>query len=173
MEEQQRLPVRRALISVFDKSGIVELAAALTSEGVEVVSTGGTAAVLRQAGIPVRDVADVTKWPEMLGTSLPCGMPAAVFWGVDNSSRRPQLCLAGQVGKFADALLYFLHFPQPKIYNPITSGGRVKTLHPAVHAGLLADRNNAGHMQEMQNHGLESIDLVVCNLYPFQKVRKD
>ncbi len=65
-----RQAVRRALVSVFDKTGVVELAQALSASGVDIVSTGGTATALRAAGVPVRDVADLTKWPEMLGTCM-------------------------------------------------------------------------------------------------------
>jgi phosphoribosylaminoimidazolecarboxamide formyltransferase/IMP cyclohydrolase len=106
-------PVRRALISVSDKTGLVDLARALAGRGVELISTGGSAAALREAGLEVRDVADVTGFPEMMD-------------------------------------------------------GRVKTLHPKVHGGLLALRDNPAHMIAMAEHGIEGIDLLVVNLYPFE-----
>jgi phosphoribosylaminoimidazolecarboxamide formyltransferase/IMP cyclohydrolase len=102
----------RALLSVADKAGIEELARGLHDLGVELISTGGTARLLAGAGIPVRPVADVTGFPEILG-------------------------------------------------------GRVKTLHPAIHAGILARRDDDAHMAELQTHAITPIDLVVCNLYPF------
>src|SRR3954452_7992772 len=105
-------PIRRALISVSDKTGIVDFARELTSFNVEIISTGGTAKTLRDAGIAVRDVSDITGFPEMMD-------------------------------------------------------GRVKTLHPRVHGGLLAIRDNPEHVAAMQEHGIEPIDLVVVNLYPF------
>ncbi|MRX49642.1 bifunctional phosphoribosylaminoimidazolecarboxamide formyltransferase/IMP cyclohydrolase [Paracoccus sp. S-4012] len=108
-----RIPVRRALISVSDKSGLVELAQALAGQGVELVSTGGTAMQLRDAGLAVRDVADLTGFPEMMD-------------------------------------------------------GRVKTLHPAVHGGLLALRDEPSHREAMAAHGIGAIDLLVVNLYPFE-----
>ena len=107
------VPIRRALISVSDKSGLAELAGALVGRGVELVSTGGTAQALRDAGLPVRDVAALTAFPEMLG-------------------------------------------------------GRVKTLHPMVHAGLLAVRDDAEHAAALEAYGIETIDLLVVNLYPFE-----
>ena len=107
------LSVRRALISVSDKTGIAEFAARLAAAGVELVSTGGTAALLREAGLEVRDVSDLTGFPEMMD-------------------------------------------------------GRVKTLHPMVHGGLLADRGDAGHLAAMDKHGIGPIDLLVVNLYPFE-----
>lgn len=106
------VPVRRALLSVSDKAGLTDLAAALVRHGVELVSTGGTAKALRGAGHQVRDVADLTGFPEMMD-------------------------------------------------------GRVKTLHPAVHGGILAVRDDAGHVAAMAAHGIGAIDLVVVNLYPF------
>ncbi len=106
------VPLRRALISVSDKTGIVELAAALAGRGVALVSTGGTAAALRAAGLTVSDVAELTGFPEMMD-------------------------------------------------------GRVKTLHPMVHGGLLADRDLPGHVEAMAAHGIAGIDLAVVNLYPF------
>ncbi|WP_037498755.1 bifunctional phosphoribosylaminoimidazolecarboxamide formyltransferase/IMP cyclohydrolase [Sphingomonas jaspsi] len=107
------VPIRRALISLSDKSGLEELAAGLVKAGVELVSTGGTAAKLRELGHRVRDVSDLTGFPEMMD-------------------------------------------------------GRVKTLHPMVHGGLLAVRDNADHRAAMNEHGIGAIDLVVVNLYPFE-----
>jgi len=107
------VPIRRALISLSDKSGLEELAAGLTSAGVEMVSTGGTAAKLRENGFEVRDISDLTGFPEMMD-------------------------------------------------------GRVKTLHPKVHGGLLAVRDNPEHVAAMEAHGIGAIDLVVVNLYPFE-----
>jgi len=106
------VPVRRALISLSDKTGLEELAAGLARHGVEIVSTGGTAAKLRQAGADVRDISDLTGFPEMMD-------------------------------------------------------GRVKTLHPKVHGGLLGVRDNAEHVAAMEAHGIAPIDLVIVNLYPF------
>ncbi len=108
----QLRPIRRALISVSDKTGIVDFARALADFDVEIISTGGTAKALRDAGLTVRDVSDITGFPEMMD-------------------------------------------------------GRVKTLHPRVHGGLLAIRDNPEHVAAMQQHGIEPIDLVVVNLYPF------
>ena len=107
-------PVRRALLSVSDKTGLIELGEALARHGVELLSTGGTARALRDAGLEVRDVAEVTGYPEMMD-------------------------------------------------------GRVKTLHPAVHGGLLALRNDDDHRKAMEDHGIGAIDLVVVNLYPFEE----
>jgi phosphoribosylaminoimidazolecarboxamide formyltransferase/IMP cyclohydrolase len=109
----QLAPIARALISVSDKTGLLDFATGLAERGVELLSTGGTSAMLREAGLTVRDVADVTGFPEMMD-------------------------------------------------------GRVKTLHPKVHGGLLALRDNAGHLVAMQQHGIEPIDLLVVNLYPFE-----
>jgi phosphoribosylaminoimidazolecarboxamide formyltransferase/IMP cyclohydrolase len=106
------VPVRRALISLSDKSGLEELAEGLARHGVEIVSTGGTASRLRELGAEVRDISDLTGFPEMMD-------------------------------------------------------GRVKTLHPKVHGGLLAVRDNPQHMGAMEEHGIVPIDLVVVNLYPF------
>ncbi len=106
-------PVKRALLSVSDKTGLAELGRALAAHGVELLSTGGTAKALRDAGLEVRDVADVTGYPEMMD-------------------------------------------------------GRVKTLHPAVHGGLLALQDNDDHLAAMDTHGIDAIDLVVVNLYPFE-----
>ncbi|MFM6854670.1 MAG: bifunctional phosphoribosylaminoimidazolecarboxamide formyltransferase/IMP cyclohydrolase, partial [Sphingopyxis sp.] len=105
-------PIRRALLSVSDKTGVVELATALAAQGVDLVSTGGTAQALRDAGLAVRDVADLTGFPEMMD-------------------------------------------------------GRVKTLHPMVHGGLLAVRDEPSHIAAMDAHGIGPIDLAVINLYPF------
>lgn len=105
--------IRRALLSVSDKSGLAELGAALAARGVELVSTGGTAKALRDAGLDVKDVSDLTGFPEMMD-------------------------------------------------------GRVKTLHPTVHGGLLALRDNPEHVAAMEAHGIGAIDLVVVNLYPFE-----
>ncbi|HET8925891.1 MAG TPA: bifunctional phosphoribosylaminoimidazolecarboxamide formyltransferase/IMP cyclohydrolase [Candidatus Acidoferrum sp.] len=107
------MAVERALISVFDKTGIVEFARRLAALGIEILSTGGTAKLLRENGIAVRDVSDFTGWPEMLG-------------------------------------------------------GRVKTLHPKVHGGLLFRRNHADDQKQAAEHGIAPIDLVVVNLYPFE-----
>ncbi len=107
------LPIRRALISVSDKTGMMDLARALSARGVEILSTGGSAGEMRAAGLPVRDVADLTGFPEMMD-------------------------------------------------------GRVKTLHPRVHGGLLALRDNPGHQAAMAEHGIEPIDLLIVNLYPFE-----
>ncbi|HEX2269311.1 MAG TPA: bifunctional phosphoribosylaminoimidazolecarboxamide formyltransferase/IMP cyclohydrolase [Pyrinomonadaceae bacterium] len=104
--------IKRALISVSDKTGIIDFASELKNFGVEIISTGGTAKSLREAGIDVRDISDVTGFPEMMD-------------------------------------------------------GRVKTLHPRVHGGLLALRDNPEHVAAMNQHGIEPIDMVVVNLYPF------
>jgi phosphoribosylaminoimidazolecarboxamide formyltransferase/IMP cyclohydrolase len=106
-------PVRRALLSVSDKAGLLDLARALAGHGVELVSTGGTRKALADAGLAVRDVADLTGFPEMLD-------------------------------------------------------GRVKTLHPHVHGGILAVRDDPQHAAALAEHGIGPIDLVVCNLYPFE-----
>ncbi|MCY4053089.1 MAG: bifunctional phosphoribosylaminoimidazolecarboxamide formyltransferase/IMP cyclohydrolase, partial [Hyphomicrobiales bacterium] len=106
--------LRRALLSVSDKSGLIDLARALHERRVEIVATGGTARALEQAGIPILDVSDVTEFPEMMD-------------------------------------------------------GRLKTLHPRIHGGLLARRNNPVHRKDMSAHGIEGIDLLVVNLYPFEK----
>jgi phosphoribosylaminoimidazolecarboxamide formyltransferase/IMP cyclohydrolase len=104
--------VRRALVSVSDKTGVVEFVRQLQEMGVEIISTGGTAKSLSDAGLKVIGISDVTGFPEMLE-------------------------------------------------------GRVKTLHPAVHGGILADRTKPDHMQTIENHGIKPIDMVVVNLYPF------
>ena len=109
----QLVDLKRALISVSDKTGLLELGKALADRGVELLSTGGSAKALRDARLPVTDVADVTGFPEMMD-------------------------------------------------------GRVKTLHPKVHGGLLALRDNPEHLAAMQEHGIAGIDLLVVNLYPFE-----
>ena len=106
--------VSRALISVSDKTGVVDFAAGLAELGIEILSTGGTAKLLRESGLTVRDVSEVTGFPEMLD-------------------------------------------------------GRVKTLHPKVHAGILAIRSNPHHQKQVAEHRIEFIDLVAVNLYPFEK----
>src|SRR5918992_4235735 len=106
--------MRRALLSVSDKTGLIEFARGLAELGWELVSTGGTARTLREAGVAVREVAQVTGFPEVLG-------------------------------------------------------GRVKTLHPAVHGGLLARRDDAEHIRALETHGIQPIDLVAVNLYPFRE----
>jgi phosphoribosylaminoimidazolecarboxamide formyltransferase / IMP cyclohydrolase len=106
-------PIRRALLSVFDKTGLVDFARALTPREVVLISTGGTAKTLRDGGLPVTDVSEITQFPEMLD-------------------------------------------------------GRVKTLHPKIHGGLLGMRDNATHAAAMRAHGIEGIDLLVSNLYPFE-----
>ncbi|NGN42088.1 bifunctional phosphoribosylaminoimidazolecarboxamide formyltransferase/IMP cyclohydrolase [Mesorhizobium sp. CGMCC 1.15528] len=111
------VPVRRALLSVSDKTGLVDFAAALVKAGVELVSTGGTAKAIAEAGIAVRDVSELTGFPEIMD-------------------------------------------------------GRVKTLHPSVHGALLGIRDDPDHAHAMRVHGIEPIDLVVVNLYPFEEVRQ-
>lgn len=106
-------PLRRALLSVSDKTGLLDFARELVARNVELLSTGGTAKALRDAGLPVRDVAEVTGFPEMMD-------------------------------------------------------GRVKTLHPMIHGGLLALRDNPDHVAAMDAHGIGAIDLLVVNLYPFE-----
>src|SRR5260370_1410251 len=107
------MAVQRALISVFEKTGIVDFAKRLAALKIEILSTGGTAKLLGEAGIAVRDVSDFAGWPEMLG-------------------------------------------------------GRVKTLHPKVHGGLLFRRGHAEDQKQAAEHGIAPIDLVVVNLYPFE-----
>ena len=106
-------PVKRALISVSDKTGLEELGKFLTECGVEILSTGGTAKALRDAGLNLKDVSDETGFPEIMD-------------------------------------------------------GRVKTLHPKIHGGLLARRDDAGHQQAMEENAIGPIDLLVVNLYPFE-----
>ena len=105
--------IRRALISVSDKTGLVEFARTLAARGVEILSTGGTAKALQDAGVAVRDVAEHTGFPEMMD-------------------------------------------------------GRLKTLHPKVHGGLLAVRDDPAHTAAANVHGIAPIDLLVVNLYPFE-----
>ena len=106
------LPIRRAILSVTDKSGLVEFATFLTSRGVELISTGGTQKALEAAGLPVTAVSTVTGFPEILG-------------------------------------------------------GRVKTLHPKIHAGILANKDEPQHMQTLADKGIRPFDLVCVNLYDF------
>ena len=107
--------VKRVLMSVTDKAGVVDFARVLVEEfGAEVISTGGTARVIAEAGVPVTPIDDVTQFPEMMD-------------------------------------------------------GRVKTLHPRVHGGLLAKRDNEAHMAQAAEHGIQMIDMVVVNLYAFEK----
>ncbi len=108
------VPIKRALISVTDKSGLVEFARELVAHGVEILSTGGTAKLLQDNGVPVVEVSDYTGFPEMLD-------------------------------------------------------GRVKTLHPKIHGGILGRRDLPAHMEQMEKHGIAPIDLVVVNLYQFEK----
>lgn len=108
------MPIKRALISVSDKTGIVEVAKKLAKLGVEIVSTGGTSKTLKEAGVKVMDVSELTGFPEIMD-------------------------------------------------------GRVKTLHPKVHGGLLCVRENEGHLKQASENGIEMIDLVIINLYPFVK----
>ncbi|MGV1908106.1 bifunctional phosphoribosylaminoimidazolecarboxamide formyltransferase/IMP cyclohydrolase [Agrobacterium cavarae] len=111
-----KVRIRTALLSVSDKTDIIELAGALVKLGVKLLSTGGTSKAIADAGLPVTDVSDITKFPEIMD-------------------------------------------------------GRVKTLHPNVHGGLLAIRDDAEHQEAMRAHGIEAIDLSVINLYPFEEVR--
>ena len=106
--------IRRALLSVSDKTGILELAQALAQQGVEILSTGGTAKLLADKGIPVKEVSAHTGFPEIMD-------------------------------------------------------GRVKTLHPKIHGGILARRDLQSHLDAMQEHGIGPIDLVAVNLYPFDQ----
>lgn len=108
------ITITRALISVTDKRGIIELGKGLTKYGVSLLSTGGTARVLREAGVPITDVSDFTGFPEMLD-------------------------------------------------------GRVKTLHPKIHGGILAIRNNPKHVEALKAHEFQLIDMVVVNLYAFEE----
>ncbi|ASK65202.1 bifunctional phosphoribosylaminoimidazolecarboxamide formyltransferase/IMP cyclohydrolase [Brachybacterium avium] len=114
MSTAERRPLTRALLSVFDKTGIVDLARTLADSGAEIVSTGSTGATLREAGIAVTDVETVTGFPEMLD-------------------------------------------------------GRVKTLHPRIHGGILADQRLAAHQEQLKAHQIAPFDLVVVNLYPFSE----
>src|SRR5882724_8404490 len=117
MSDQNHLGLRkisRALISVSDKTGIIEFAQELRAFDVDIISTGGTAKALRESGIKVTDVSDITGFPEMMD-------------------------------------------------------GRIKTLHPKIHGGLLALRDKPEHVAAMREHEIEPIDLVVVNLYPFEE----
>ncbi len=109
--------IKRALISVTDKTGVQEFARELAAMGVEIVSTGGTAKVIRAAGVDVKDVSELTGFPEMMD-------------------------------------------------------GRVKTLHPRVHGGILAIRDNEEHVRQMEENGIPAIDLVAVNLYAFEETVK-
>ena len=108
------MKIKRALISVSNKDGVVELAKRLHSAGVEIISTGGTMKAIKEAGIPVTYVSDVTGFPEIMD-------------------------------------------------------GRVKTLNPYIHGGILSVRDNQEHLTQMQEHGIKGLDLVVVNLYPFKE----
>jgi len=108
------IPIRRALISVYDKTGLADLARGLHEAGVAIVSTGSTAKTIAAQGVPVTAVEELTGFPECLD-------------------------------------------------------GRVKTLHPAVHAGILADSHNPDHVRQLEELGVEAFDLVVSNLYPFRE----
>ena len=110
----ERKPIRRALVSVYDKTNLVELGTALTSAGIEILSTGSTAQTLAQAGISVTPVENYTGFPEIMG-------------------------------------------------------GRVKTLHPRIHGGILADQNNPEHLSALAAHNIDTFDLIVINLYPFSE----
>jgi len=110
------LPIRRAILSVTDKSGLIEFARFLSDAGVELVSTGGTKKKLAEAGLPVKSVSEVTGFPEIMG-------------------------------------------------------GRVKTLHPHIHAGILADKDNPGHLETLDNLGLAPFDLICVNLYNFAQAK--
>lgn len=110
----EKRKISRALISVSDKSGIVSLARNLKELQIHILSTGGTALALQEAGIPVTEVSEYTGFPEMMD-------------------------------------------------------GRIKTLHPKIHGGLLGNRDEKRHLSQMKQHGIEPIDLVVVNLYPFQE----
>src|SRR5437773_4304023 len=112
MKELRR--IKRALISVSDKTGLIEFARSLAAFDIEIISTGGTASALRENGIDVTDVSSITGFPEMMD-------------------------------------------------------GRVKTLHPKIHGALLAVRDDTDHIASMNEHGIEPIDLVVVNLYPFKE----
>src|SRR5215210_7417551 len=108
----------RAILSVYDKTGVVDFARGLEALGFELFSTGGTEGLLREAGTNVRGVQELTGFPEMLG-------------------------------------------------------GRVKTLHPAIHGGILALRDDPGHLEELAEHGMQPVDVVVSNLYPFLSVARE
>lgn len=108
------MKIQRALVSVSDKTGVVDFARKLHEAGIEIISTGGTMKAIQDAGIPVTYVSDVTGFPEILN-------------------------------------------------------GRVKTLNPYIHGGILAVRDNPEHVREMKEHNIKGVDLVVCNLYPFKE----
>src|SRR5215831_7889179 len=108
----------RAILSVYDKTGVVDFARGLTELGFELYSTGGTEGLLREAGLDVHGIQELTGFPEMLG-------------------------------------------------------GRVKTLHPTVHGGILALRDDPGHIEELALHGIQPVDLVVSNLYPFLRTVRE
>jgi phosphoribosylaminoimidazolecarboxamide formyltransferase/IMP cyclohydrolase len=112
------MKILRALISVYDKDGLLELAEGLRQYDIEILSTGGTMKALKDAGIPVTSVSDVTSFPEILD-------------------------------------------------------GRVKTLHPKIHGGILARRDIPAHIATLNEHDIKPIDLVIINLYPFERVTKD
>src|SRR5256884_3974273 len=114
MSSDARAPIRRAILSVTDKTGLVDFAQKLAGMGVELISTGGTAKMLRASGISVKDISELTGFPEMLD-------------------------------------------------------GRVKTLHPKVHGGILHRRENPSHRTAVAEHGIQPIDMVVVNLYAFEK----
>jgi phosphoribosylaminoimidazolecarboxamide formyltransferase/IMP cyclohydrolase len=111
------LPVRRALLSVTDKTGLADFARFLSTAGVEIVSTGGTFQALREAGLPVLAVSEITGFPEILD-------------------------------------------------------GRVKTLHPGIHGGILADKDNPAHLAALEEHGIQPFDLVCVNLYNFARAAR-
>ena len=113
MIESSKHVIRRALVSVSDKAGIVDFCRQLESLGIEIFSTGGTLRSLKDAGVAVHSVSDITGFPEILD-------------------------------------------------------GRVKTLHPAIHAGLLAELDKNEHLEQLKAHNIQSIDLLVVNLYPFE-----
>src|SRR5947209_1113994 len=114
MSSDARAPIRRAILSVTDKTGLVDFAQKLAGMGVELISTGGTAKLLRDSGIAVKDISEITGFPEMLD-------------------------------------------------------GRVKTLHPKVHGGILHRREDPAHRTAVAEHGIQPIDMVVVNLYAFEK----
>jgi phosphoribosylaminoimidazolecarboxamide formyltransferase/IMP cyclohydrolase len=107
--------IKRAFITVYDKNGLAEFAQGLEGLGVEIISTGGTADILRRAGVEVRNLEELTDWPSILG-------------------------------------------------------GRVKSLHPIIYAGILANRSENGHLQELKERGIKPIDMIVCNFYPFREI---
>jgi len=112
IRDPREVKIKRALLSVSDKDGLIEFAKELSAHGVEILSTGGTAKAIKDAGLEVKDVSDHTGFPEMMD-------------------------------------------------------GRVKTLHPTVHGGILSRRDNENHVKAQEEHGIGDIDLVVVNLYPF------